>query len=102
MTWLLTVASGLPSLKRKFFDRLEKVFAREKLASFVSATAIKEFEDKVVMHVVHNESITKENMRFCNTRKLCLVFRGLMANPYPLKSPAPCAEVFAENGMSCT
>ena len=69
---LMIVDSGLPSLKRKFLHRLAEVFARKKLASFVSATAMEEFEDKVVIHIVSNEVFAKKDQQFRRTFKHCL------------------------------
>ncbi len=69
---LMIVDSGLPSLKRKFLDRLAETFARKKLASFVSATAMEEYEEKIVIYVVRNEAIVKKDKRFRQTLKICL------------------------------
>ena len=69
---LMIVESGLPGLKRKFLDRLAEIFARKKLASFVSATAMEEFEDKVVIHIVRNEVFAKKDQQFRRTFKHCL------------------------------
>ncbi len=69
---LMIVDSGLPSLKRKFLDRLAETFAREKLASFVSATAMEEYEENIVIYVVRNEAFVKKDKRFCKIFKSCL------------------------------
>lgn len=69
---LMIVDSGLPSLKRKFLDRLAEIFAREKLASLVSAAAMEECEGKIVIYVVRTEAMVKKDKRFCKTLKLCL------------------------------
>ena len=69
---LMIVDSGLPSLKRKFLDRMAEVFARKKLASFVSAAAMEENEDKVVIYVLRNEPFVEEDEQFRSTLKLCL------------------------------
>ncbi len=60
------------SLKRKFLDRLAETFARKKLASFESATAMEEYEEKIVIYVVRNEAIVKKDKRFCRKLKICL------------------------------
>ena len=77
----MIVDSGLPSLKRKFLGRLAEIFAGEKLASFVSATAMEEDEDKVVIHVVRHEAIVKKDKRFCKTLKSCLASVGAKGTP---------------------
>ena len=69
---LMIVGSGLPSLKRKFLDRLAEIFARKKFASFVSATAMEEFEDKVVIHIVRNEVFAEKDQQFRQTFTHCL------------------------------
>ena len=69
---LMVVDSGLPSLKRKFLDRLAEIFARKKLAGFVSATAMEEFEDKVVIRIVRNEVFAEKDQQFRRTFKHCL------------------------------
>ena len=69
---VMIVDSGLPSLKRKFLDRMAETFARKKLASFVSATAMEEYEDKIVVYVVRNEAMVKKDKRFRQTLKICL------------------------------
>lgn len=69
---LMIIDSGLPSLKRKFLDRLAETFAREKKASFVSATAMKEYEDSVIIYIMRNEAMVKKDTNFGDTLKLCL------------------------------
>ena len=69
---LMILKSGLPGLKRRFLDRLAEIFAREKQASFVAATAMDEYEDKFVIYVVRNESFTDEDDEFSRHLRLCL------------------------------
>ncbi len=48
---LLIVGSGFPRLKERFLDRLAELFTRRKEASFVTATAIDEYDDRVVLYI---------------------------------------------------
>lgn len=83
---LMTVDSGLPSLKRKFLDRLAEIFAREKLASFVSAAAMKEYEDKIVIYVFRNEAMVEKDKRFRRDLKLCLETISAKGTLHPVES----------------
>ena len=69
---VMIVDSGLPGLKRRFLDRLAEIFAREKLAAFVSATSMKEYEDSVTIVIVRNQAIVKKDKRFGKTLRRCL------------------------------
>lgn len=82
----MTVDSGLPSLKRKFLDRLAEIFAREKLASFVSAAAMKEYEDKIVIYVFRNEAMVEKDKRFRRDLKLCLETISAKGTLHPVES----------------
>ncbi|KAL8847331.1 MAG: hypothetical protein Q9221_007614 [Calogaya cf. arnoldii] len=69
---ILIVESGFPRLKERFLDRLAELFTREQEASFVTATSMDEYEDKVVLYIFRNEQFSRKDSDFQRQMTLCL------------------------------